>query len=66
MRPWSGRGGMGPHARPFRTAVAGSGGSLGFGPGAALQEPWPTPTWMFGPAPTVGPEARPAVAILLI
>ncbi len=46
-----------PLARPFRTVVARSGGSLGFGPGAALQGPWPTPTQAFGPAPTVGPEA---------
>ncbi len=57
---------MGPLARPFRTVLPGSGGSLGFGPGAALQGPWTTPTRIFGPAPTIGLKARPDEAVLLI
>jgi hypothetical protein len=45
-----------PFARPFRTVIAGSGGSLGICPGAAWQRPEPTPTQTFVARPAHRPR----------
>jgi hypothetical protein len=62
----AGEGHVPPYARPFRTADAGSGGSLGICPGAAWQRPGSLLLGRSWPAQRIGPGARSVEAVLLV